>query len=227
MEHPLCAGVIAHPHHLADLPEGVVPLLPTVGPGTAIPESPAHRRSVISVSAGLPKKDFDTLIEAMAQLSDLGATIITARSNGLEYVPEEVERQAREREPAIEVRVNVPREEAIAAIAGASVLVYTLEPEEAVMGFPMSIVEAMLCGTIVIAPDRPEAHAVVGPELRTYRTVEDIVRHAREVAEGGPGVEAEREALRRRAQRHRDPAELRRLYDTLSEALVAWKLRQG
>ena len=227
MAHPLCAGVVAHPHHVEALPAGVVPLLPTVGPRTAIPEGPAHRRSVISVSAGLPKKDFDLLIEAMAQLADLGATIITARSNGLEDVPGSVERRALVREPAVEVRVNVPREEAVAAIAAASVLVYTLDPDEAVMGFPMSIVEAMLCGTIVIAPDRPEAHAVVGPELRTYRTVEDIVRHAREAAEGGPGVEAAREALRRRAQRHRDPAELRRLYDTLSDRLVAWKLRQG
>jgi glycosyltransferase involved in cell wall biosynthesis len=95
------------------------------------------------------------------------------------------------------------------------------------MGFPMSIVEAMLCGTIVIAPDRPEAHEIVGPELRTYRTVDDIVRHAREVAEGGPAVEAAREALRHRARRHRDPAELRRLHDLLRDGLTAWKLRQG
>jgi glycosyltransferase involved in cell wall biosynthesis len=224
LAHPLCIGVFAHPHHLAVLPDGVQPLIPTVGAQTLIPRSPSPRDLVLSVSAGLPKKDFAFLIDVMAQVPEFERMIILARTNGVLDLPRNVEELAGARDPAITVRVNVPRSQAIAEIARASVLIYTLEPTS-IMGFPMSIIEAMLCGTIVIAPDRPEAHAIVGEEIRTYRDGDDIVRHVREVAKGGPGIDASRAALRRRAARHRDPTELRRLHDALRDGLTTWKLR--
>jgi len=226
MAHPLCAGVLAHPHNGSELPGGVVTLLPTVGPKVVIPDSPVDRTGLVSVSAGLPKKNFDLLIEAMAQSSDLGATIVLARTNGFEDLPGAVADQAARLDPAIRVLVNLQRPDAIAAIANASAFVYTLAPDVPVMGYPMSIIEAMLCGTIVIAPDRPEAHEIVGPELRTYRTAEDIARHARQIADGGPAIEASREALRQRALRHRHADEQRRLLVTLDRLLTEWKLRQ-
>jgi hypothetical protein len=40
---------------------------------------------------------------------------------------------------------------------------------------------------------------------------------------GGPAVAAERRRLVERAQRHRDPAELGRLYDAMQEHLTAWR----
>jgi len=224
LAHPLCIGVFAHPHHLALLPEGVQPLIPTVGAQTFIPRTPSPRELVLSVSAGLPKKDFAFLIDVMAEMPEFERMIILARTNGVLDLPGEVEDLAAARDPAIGVRINVPRSQAIAEIARASVLIYTLHPTST-MGFPMSIVEAMLCGTIVIAPDRPEAHAIVGNELRTYRDDEDIVRHVREVAKGGPGIDASRAALRQRAARHRDPAEMRRLHDALRDGLTRWRLR--
>jgi len=224
LAHPLCIGVFAHPHHVALLPEGVQPLIPTVGAQTLIPRTPSPRDLVLSVSAGLPKKDFAFLIDVMAQVPEFKRMIILARTNGILDLPRDVENLATARDPAITVRINVPRSQAIAEIARASVLIYTLEPTS-IMGFPMSIVEAMLCGTIVIAPDRPEAHAIVGEGLRTYRNADDILRHVREVAKGGPGIDASRTALRQRAARHRDPAELRRLHDALRNGLTAWKLR--
>jgi glycosyltransferase involved in cell wall biosynthesis len=224
MDHPLCVAVFGHPHHLAVLPPGVQPLLPVVGPGTVMPESPPdpERDLVLSVSAGLPKKQFGFLVDALAEVPEHERMIILARTNGIETLPGEVERLAAERDPSIAVRVNVPRPQALAAIARASVLVYTLAPG-ATMGYPMSIIEAMLCGTIVVAPDRPEAHAIVGPSLRSYRDAPELVRHVREVAQGGPAVEAARRDLVQQAQRHRDPAELGRLHDALRDSLTQWR----
>jgi glycosyltransferase involved in cell wall biosynthesis len=222
LDHPLCVAVFAHPHHLAELPPGVQSLIPTVSPRTLIPESPAERTLVLSVSAGLPKKDFPLLVDAMAGLPEYERMIILARSNGMEEVPPSVERLAEEADPSISVCVNVPRRDALEAMAGASVLLYTLEPRST-MGYPMSIIEAVLCGTIPITPDRPESRAVVGPGVRTYRDVSDIQRHVREVAAGGPAVQNERLQLVRLAQRHRDPAELVRLHDALRDQLTAWR----
>ena len=226
LAHPLCVAVYAHPHHLPLLPEGVLPIIPVVGPRTVIPESPAERSLVVSTSAGLPKKMFPDLIEVMCRLPEFERVIILARTNGVAELPEEVERLAAQRDPHIQVRVNVPRRESLHAMAQASVALYTLDPTW-VMGYPMSIVEAMLCGTIVVAPDRPEAHGIVGEHLRAYRDLDDITSHVRAVSHGGPQVEAARAALRARAQRHREPAAVRFLHDSLRDGLTAWKYARG
>lgn len=222
LDHPLCTAVFGYPHHLEALPSGVVPFIPTVGPGTIIPTSPAERSLVLSVSAGVPKKDFAFLVQAMAGLPEFDRMIVLARTNAFEDLPETVQRMTAEADPSIEVGVNLDRGQSVRNIARASVLVYTLNPRE-VMGFSMSIVEAMLCGTIPIVPDRPEARAIVGPSARTYRDGADIARHVREVAQGGPAVDEERQHLVDLAQRHRDPAELERLHATLRERLTAWR----
>jgi glycosyltransferase involved in cell wall biosynthesis len=207
------------------LPDGVQPLIPTVGAGTIIPDSPAVRSLVLSVSAGLPKKEFPFLIEAMGRLPEVERMVILARSNGILDLPEDVQSLAAARDSAIDVKINVPRSEALSHMARASMLIYTLS-SDSVMGYPMSIVEAMLCGTIVIAPDRPEAHAIVGDHLRTYRNADDIVRHVGEVAEGGPDITASRDALRQRAERFRDPGARRELHDALRDGLTSWRLRR-
>ena len=118
MEHPLCVGVFAHPHHLGELPVGVQPLLPTVGPTVVIPESPTQRGLVLSVSAGLPKKDLGLLIEALAEMPKLERMIILARSNGQEDVPEKFERMAAELDPSVnDLHINVPRPLVLEAMA--------------------------------------------------------------------------------------------------------------
>jgi glycosyltransferase involved in cell wall biosynthesis len=207
------------------LPDGVRPIIPVVGPRTVIPSSPATRDLVLSVSAGLPKKDIPLIVEAMARLPEYQRMIIVARTNGVLELPEQIQRLVAERDPRIQVLVNASRGDSLAAMARASVMLYTLR-DDSLMGFPMSIIEAMLCGVIVIAPDRPEAHDIVGEHLRAYRAVDDIVGHVRAVAMGGAEVEEARAALRARAQRHRDPAQLRFLHDSLRDELTAWKLRQ-
>ena len=109
---------------------------------------------MLSVSARTAKKDLGLLIEALAEMPELERMIILARSNGQEDVPEKFERMAAELDPSIDVRINVPRPLVLEAMARASVLIYTLAPGGP-MGYPMSIVEAMLCGRRTSARLRP------------------------------------------------------------------------
>jgi glycosyltransferase involved in cell wall biosynthesis len=122
--------------------------------------------------------------------------------------------------------VGVPRGQVLEEMAMTSTFVYTVDPGQP-LGTPMSIIEAMLCGAVVVGPDRPEIHELVGPELRTYRTAADIARHVEEVAAGGPSIEAAREALRQQAERHRDPAALLALHGILTDGVTGWKSRRG
>jgi len=223
--HPLCAGIIAYDHQLDRLPDGAKALSSTIDPDLVIPPSPAERNGVVSVSAGLPKKDFTLLIEAMAMLPPMRKTIIMARTNGFEELPAEVAAMAAARDPSITVAVNVRRAEVLAEMVRASAFVYAVVPGMP-WGEPMSIIEAMLCGTVVIAPDGPEARSPAGEELRIYRTAADTADHVEVVARGGPDVAAAREALRQRAEQHRDRYRRGQLHRLVSDGLTEWKLRR-
>ena len=148
--------------------------------------------------------------------------IVTATSNGFESLPMEVTALAAAADPTIEVSVDLPRGEVMEAMAATSVFLYTVMDGQP-LGEPMSILEAMLCGAVVVAPDRPELHQLVGPHLRTYRTAADIARHVVEVAAGGPEVESVRQALRDQGGLHRRPEDRLVLHRLLTDFVTAWK----
>ena len=223
-DHPFCIGVWAYPHQAAAV-AGAHELVPIFTTHAALPEPAAERRVVASVAAGLPKKDWPLLLEAMDGLSDLERVIVLARSNGFEHIPDEVARLASvlERPPA--VRVNVPRAEVFELLARTSVLLYTVAPGTP-LGMPMSVIEGLSAGACVVTPDRPEMLALCGDGgFRPYRNAADIVAHVRKVMAGGPEIAAER----RRNREHAlacfcDPALGRRFHAELSGALAAWRL---
>ena len=220
--HPLCAGVICFGHQVGRMPEGAVSMTQTVGPSLEVPPSPLLRSGILSVSAGVPKKDFPLIIEAMSLVGETPKRIVTATSNGFESLPMEVTALAAAEDPTIEVSVDLPRGEVMEAMAATSVFLYTVMDGQP-LGEPMSILEAMLCGAVVVAPDRPELHQLVGPHLRTYRTAADIARHVVEVAAGGPEVESVRQALRDQGGLHRRPEDRLVLHRLLTDFVTAWK----
>jgi glycosyltransferase involved in cell wall biosynthesis len=225
-EHPLCAGVWAYPAQVLQLP-GAHALAPIFTSHTSMPPPRPTRDLVFSVSAGLPKKNFPLLMEAMDQLSDLDRGIAVSYSNNEEQTIEDLQRMVAERDNPPFLRVNMPRAEVFDNLSRTAVLTYTVH-DGVKMGMPMSIVEAMRAGCCVIHADREELREVLGTSWRPYRTVEDIVRHVREVMVGGPTIEAERQANRAFATEHFcAPERGRRFHTEVSEAIEAWRLRVG
>ena len=226
LDHPLCVGVFAHPHHLEQLPAGVLPLIPTVSPRTIIPESPAERGLVLSVSAGLPKKDFAFLVESLAQVSDVDRMIILAGSNGLDEVPVSVEQLVAEVDPSIAVRVNVPRAQALETMrACISARLHAANGSH--HGVPDVASSKRCCAgqsrshPIDRRPGRSWGQASA-PIATAPTSSATSVKSRR----GGDAVEHERRALIQLAQRHRDPVELVRLHDALRDGLTEWRAKR-
>ena len=222
-DHPLCVGIWAFPHHAAEL-SGAHELVPIFTTHAAMPEPAAERRVVASVSAGLPKKNWPLLLDAMDQLSDFERVVILARSNGLEHIPEEVEQQAASYPRPPTIRINVARQDVFAVLARTAVLIYTVQPGLP-LGMPMSVIEAMRAGACVVTLDSPEMRGLCGDGFRPYNTAADIVAHVREIMAGGPSIEAERQRNRQAAlRRFCDPALGKRFHEELSGAVTAWRM---
>jgi hypothetical protein len=225
LAHPLCVGVWAFPHQAAQVP-GVHPLNPPFTRHADVPP-PAARTSVLSVSAGLSKKDWPTLLAAFDLLPDLDRQIIVARSNGQEHVVAALQAAAAGRASPPTVRVNVPRAEVFAQLASASVCLYTLSPGPPV-GMPMSIVEALYAGACVVHADREELRPMLGGSWRPYRSAQDIADHVREVCAGGPAIEQERARNSRFARATFCSPEVGATFsDELRAALSRWLLAVG
>lgn len=221
-DHPSCVGIWAFPHHAAAV-EGAHDLAPIFTTQAAMPEPASDRRIVASVSAGLPKRDWPLLLDAMEQLGDSERVIVIARTNGFEDLPDEVARLAAALPHPPTVRVNVPRQEVFELLSRTSVLLYTVTPGLP-LGMPMSVIEGLCAGACVVTPDREEMRALCGAGFRPYRDAADIVRHVREIAAGGPAIAAERAANRRLGlARFCDPVHARRFHGELSAALTHWR----
>ncbi len=221
-DHPNCVGVWAYPTHAREV-SGTAAMPPLY---TSVPSEAATQRTrdvVLSSSAGLPKKDWDTLVDAFGRLPDMDRRLIVAITNGHEGVPSELATRltAYERPPLLQI--NTPRETVIDLMCRAAVLVYTLVPEMPVV-MPMSVVEGLCCGASVIVPDTPEAHEFAGPHARGYRTPEDIAAHVREVMAGGPAIEAERrENMRYGRERFANPKLFARFAEEVFTAVQRWR----
>jgi hypothetical protein len=230
--HPLCVGVWAYPHHTDEI-EGAHAMVPLFHSHESMPAPAPTRDLVLSVSAGLPKKNWPLLFDAFeriggdADLADLRGGVVLARSNGFEHVPDEVIARADKLDPAPFVEVNLPRAEVFDLLAHTSVLLYTLDEGEGI-GMPMSLIEAMRAGACVVHPDREELRGVVGPGFRGYRSVEDIVAHVREIHAGGSAIDAERERNQQWArEQYGDPAREAAFHQQLSDALQRWRFEAG
>lgn len=229
LDHPACVGIWAYPHMAATV-DGVRALPAQL---RSLPTSPlpsGDRDLVVSASAGLAKKDFPTLIGAFdrsAAATGLDHRLVVGITGDNEHIATELATSVRQMaEPAL-LQLNLDGAQIHDLMRRAVAVVYTLRPDVAVFGEPMSILEGMSHGACIIAPDRPEAHRLVGPALRPYRTADDIVSHLTEVAAGGRAIDDERAALRRRAEQcFADPEIHARFSEELADALVAWRRRQ-
>jgi glycosyltransferase involved in cell wall biosynthesis len=226
-DHPLCIGLWAYPHLARRVP-GLHPLAAYFGAHLQLPPPADRRDLLLYVSAALPKRPFDLVLDVMETLADtLRCGIVLGRSNGYEAVADEVATQAAglRRPPFVEI--DVPRSRVFELLSQTSVLLHVAR-DDAVIGMPMSIIEAMRSGACIVHPDRPELREVVGPGYRGYHDARDIVRHVDEVVKGGSAIDEEREQNTTWAlEQYCDPAFGRRFHAELSGALEAWRYKNG
>ena len=222
MEHPTCVGAWAFPAHAREV-SGALALPPLFTSAHDPALNGAARNIVMSASAGLPKKDWDLLLDAFNQLPDVDRRLIIAITNGHEAVPSELAKRlaAYERPPLLQV--NMQREAVIGMMCRAAALIYTLVPEKKV-AMPMSIVEGLCCGASVILPATTESHEIAGPYAREYRTAEDIAVHVSEVLAGGTAIETERSENMRYGREHfANPELFGRFAEDVFNALQRWR----
>ena len=222
--HPLCVGTWAYPHHARQI-DGAHDLVSLLTTGLEIPASPAERSVVLSASAGLPKKDWPTLVTAFAELARKGidCRIVVGLTDQFEDEPERIRKLIEDSGASIKLSIDVPHDQVLELLARTAAVVYTKLPGGP-FGMPRSIIEGMHAGTSVVLPARTEAALVGGPNCRTYTQPQDLVRHVIEILAGGPDVEAERQFNRRFARaRFADPALGAAFTAQLASALEAWR----
>ncbi|HQZ33219.1 MAG TPA: glycosyltransferase [Ilumatobacteraceae bacterium] len=144
--------------------------LPTMilDPGLPNTDDTSRQRTLLSVSAGLPKKAWHDLVTAAVEISDARLHIIMGRTNGWDHLAGEVRTLAEQHGRLDAVDIDVPFAVAQRAIRSSTVLVYTSAPGVH-LGQPRSIIEAALAATPLVVPDEPAIRAMVG-ETATFYT---------------------------------------------------------
>jgi len=198
IEHPLCAGAWTFPSPDYSF-DGAHSLSPTISSTDLLQPPVAVRDAVVSISAGLPKKDWPLLLDAFDLMDQGDRRLIIGITNEHEDVSGELARACETLANPPLLQVNVLRRDVFALLTRTAIFVYTLRPE-ARFGMPMSIVDALCAGCAVVVPDRPEAIAFAGPDARSYKSADDIARHVEEVLTGGPAIATEWERNRERGR---------------------------
>jgi glycosyltransferase involved in cell wall biosynthesis len=184
-----------------------------------------HRaRSVLSVSAGLPKKGWPTLMDAMAKLHAIDLEVIVAQTNGFEWIPTFVSDCAAERGLSPAVRTNVSYDEAQSAMRSAGVLVYAINPGEH-LGQPRSIIEGAIAGIPLVVPDHPSMKRLIG-ECAHFYDRGDAGSLAAALAEAldSPHPAPDRLALAQRIRREHSSSDVFEAWaGSLTDAFLDWR----
>ncbi|MEO6124567.1 MAG: glycosyltransferase [Ilumatobacteraceae bacterium] len=219
-----CAGIWNFPHrqrdhHLQFLLDTLI-----VDPGPFSDQ--ARERSVLALSAGLPKRDWNTLVSAVGSLPDLGFQIVMATTNGHETLPAEVRGLIKQADVNGLVSENVAYEQGQTLLRSAGVLVYSLAPQQHV-GQPRSVVESAIAGTPLVVPDCAAMEALVGSTAHRYECGDAAsLARAIEAAVDHPFSIDERHALSRRVvDRHSGEKTFDDWANSLTGAVVSWQRR--
>ena len=115
---PLCVGVWCFPDHVWDHPK--VHPLPTVFHGwQELPEPASTRDLVLSVSAGLPKKDFPLLIDAFAALPGVERRIVVGTTFSFESIVGDLVLATQELDDPPLIQANLTRDNVFQLLARA------------------------------------------------------------------------------------------------------------
>lgn len=162
-----CVGTWGFAHNPRNHP--LAHELPTMILSPCEPNTDDSRRTrtLLSISAGLPKKAWPTLIDAAAAIEDAQLQVIIGRTAGWEHLADEVAALAARHGNINSVAVDVPFAQGQLAIRSSAVMVYCAAPGVH-LGEPRSVIEAALAATPLVVPDEPEMRAMVGDTATFY-----------------------------------------------------------
>ncbi len=193
-------------------------------PGEPNTDDTSRSRTLLSVSAGLPKKAWVDLIEAAAEIDDARLHIIMGRTNGFEHLADEVAAVASQHGHFNVVDVDVKFEATQCAIRSVAVLVYS-SGAGVHLGQPRSIIEAALAATPLVVPDEPAMHAMVGGTATFYTrgSTASLFDAMRNALDRPHSIEQRLELAERIRATHAAPERFGQWANELTRAVVEWQ----
>jgi glycosyltransferase involved in cell wall biosynthesis len=136
---------------------------------------------VVRTASGKAAKSVETFIDVAAQCPQHRFVLALGVLNQLAHYAEEIQAYNRRLGSPVEIRVNVPTEEAAALVRQAGIYLHTYGTEEP-FGMPISIAEAMATGAFTLVRNLPGASHYVGPVGGVYESVDEAANIIRQSA---------------------------------------------
>lgn len=127
---------------------------------------------VVRTASAKPTKDLETFIEVARLCPQHRFVLIVGTLKGFENYVDELHSYNRQHGGRVDIRVDVPAEEAAALVREAGIYLHTYGDEEP-FGMPISIAEAMATGALVFARALPGAEQYVGSAGALYATADE------------------------------------------------------
>lgn len=217
-----CVGIWTFPHFVEIHPRVTALDTLIVDPGP--PGDDRRERRIVSLSAGLPKKDFVTFVDAMTRRPELPFDIVVATTNGFEALPTDVRKLIAEQGVNGTVIENLPFAAGQKALRDAGALVYSLAADQHI-GQPRSVLEAAIARTPLVVPNHPAIVDLIGGCGHFFeRGNPDSLAAAIDEALDRPRSLDERSALSQRvAARHAADDVFEAFANSITRAVVTWQ----
>ena len=187
------------------------------------PDPTTRERSVLSASALLSKKGFETLVRAaeIARIDRLD--IVAATTNGHVDLRQSLDELAAGSSGPVKVQFDLPYHAVQQLGRRAGALIYSIR-RGTPLGQPRSVIEAALLGTPLVVPNIPSLHDMVGSTAHFYEPDDaQSLAAAIDAALDSPASWDDRVGLAERVrERHASEDVFTRWADDLTAAVVGW-----
>jgi hypothetical protein len=126
---------------------------------------------VVRTASAKPAKGLETFIDVARQCPQHRFVLVLGVLNTLEHYAEQLQDYNRRLGSPVDIRLNVPTEEAAALVRQAGIYLHTYGTEEP-FGMPISIAEASATGSFVLVRNLPGAEHCVAPTAAFYDSAE-------------------------------------------------------